>query len=193
TSWWVDGVEPIESAFFSDLLPDVRKKYSVSDEREARVVAGFSMGGYGAMRFALAHPERFGGAILLSPALYEHLPPIESSARSSGAFGTPFDPRLWTSRNYLALLPAYLAGQNSVQLFIGAGDDDWNHPGAHDMNIEIQATVFYNTLNKKHGSPAELRIADGSHDWALWLPLFEEAMKVMARELQPFRGSRTGC
>lgn len=187
TSWWVDGLERIETAFFSDLIPDVRDKYPVRNNREARVVAGFSMGGYGALRFALTCPEQFGGAILLSPALYAEQPPNGSSARSSGAFGRPFDSGLWASRNYTALLPGYLAKEMPVQVFIGAGDDDWNHPGDHGLNMEIQATLLYNKLNKQYGSPAELRIVDGSHDWTLWLPLFEEGITVMARDLTPFR------
>ena len=189
TSWWVDGVEPIESAFFSDLIPDVRDKYPVRNHREAWVVAGFSMGGYGALRFALTYPEQFGGAILLSPALYAEQPPDGSSARTSGAFGRPFNSCVWASRNYTALLPDYLAREMPVQLFIGAGDDDWNHPGDHGLNMEIQTTMLYNKLNKQYGSPAELRIVDGSHDWALWLPLFEEGMKVMARDLSAFRAA----
>jgi hypothetical protein len=76
-----------------------------------------------------------------------------------------------------------------VQLFIGAGDDDWNHPEDHGLNMEIQTTLLYNKLNKQLGSPAELRIVDGSHDWALWLPLFKEGMKVMARDLAAFRAA----
>jgi enterochelin esterase-like enzyme len=187
TSWWVDGEEPFETALFSDLIPEIRSKFPVSQYRNAVVVAGFSMGGYGALRYALVRPELFGGAILLSPALYAEQPPNGSTARSSGAFGTPFDSNLWAARNYTAVFPGYLERKMPVQLFIGAGDDDWNHPGNHGANMEIQAVTLYNTIHKQFGNPAELRIVNGAHDWSLWLPLFEEGMTVMARSLAPIR------
>lgn len=187
TSWWVDGVEPFEQAMFSDLIPALRRRFAIRDDRRAWVVAGFSMGGYGALRYALAHPETFGGAIALSPAVYAKQPPNGSSARSSGVFGKPFDPALWASLNYPAVLSSYLAKQLPVHVFLAAGDDEWNHPEGPEFNVEVQVAHLYNLLNKQHGISAELRIADGSHDWALWLPLFEQGLKGMAAELEHFR------
>ena len=45
------------------------------------------MGGYGALRYSLAHPDLFGAAIVLSPAVYFPEPPSDSSTREFGAFG----------------------------------------------------------------------------------------------------------
>jgi len=187
TSWWVDGLQPFESAFFKDLVPYVEKKYPVKTEKSARIVTGFSMGGYGALRYALTHPEFFGGAILLSPALYNDQPPLESSARTSGSFGEPFSPELWQKRNYPGILPKYFAAKSPVFFFIAAGDDDWNEPEGVRFNMELQSVLLYQTLHKAHENPAELRIVDGGHNWKLWFPLLKEGLETMAIQLDGFQ------
>ena len=56
--------------FLSEELPQiVRRFFRVSARREDTYVAGLSMGGYGAMRWALRQPERFAAAATLSGAL----------------------------------------------------------------------------------------------------------------------------
>ncbi|NOG50716.1 MAG: alpha/beta fold hydrolase [Chloroflexi bacterium] len=66
--------EPVETAFFNDLIPHVDATYRTIPDRTSRVVGGYSMGGYGAIRYALAHPQHFMGAIILSPAVYAAAP-----------------------------------------------------------------------------------------------------------------------
>lgn len=99
TSWWVDTLEPLEIAMIRELLPHVASSYRTVQAREGRLLAGFSMGRYGALRYALNYPETFGAAMILSPAIFENTPPPGSSARSSGAFGLPFGEQLWTQLN----------------------------------------------------------------------------------------------
>ncbi|MBB6693881.1 esterase family protein [Cohnella xylanilytica] len=56
--------------FLSEELPAVaRSFFPLSDEREHNYVAGLSMGGYGAFKWALRHPDRFAAAASLSGAL----------------------------------------------------------------------------------------------------------------------------
>jgi putative tributyrin esterase len=56
--------------FISEEVPaQVRRMYSLSAAREDNFVAGLSMGGYGAFKLALTHPERFAAAASLSGAL----------------------------------------------------------------------------------------------------------------------------
>ncbi|MBM2621495.1 esterase family protein [Actinoplanes sp. LDG1-06] len=56
--------------FLSDELPRlVHRFFNVSDQREETYVAGLSMGGYGAFKWALRQPERFAAAASLSGAL----------------------------------------------------------------------------------------------------------------------------
>lgn len=178
-SWWTDSVEPFETAVIQDLIPEIDSNYRTIESREGRGVAGFSMGGYGALRYALVYPDVFGAATVLSPALYDDQPPPDSSARSTGAFGDPYDPDLWTERNYPATLKTYIEGGNEVPIFIAVGDDDWNEPAGWEYNVEYQAVRLYERLNKEAGSPAELRVVNGEHDWELWSPMFAEGLSYM--------------
>lgn len=177
TSWWVDGVESFESAFVDDLIPEVDSRYRTIANRNGRALAGYSMGGYGALRYALAHSELFGAAILLSPAIYDGAPPDGSSARTSGAFGNPFSLSKWTSLNYPQASASYRAKGLDVPLFIVSGDDDWHHEEGLQYDIEQQATLVYGRLHKEMKLPAELRILNGGHDWAVWGPGFDQGLQ----------------
>lgn len=188
-SWWVDTLEPFETAVVQDLVPHIDATYRTIAEREGRAVAGFSMGGYGALRYALAHPEVFGAATVLSPALYDQQPPPDSSARSTGAFGDPYDEALWTELNYPATLETYVESGLEVPVFIAVGDDDWNEPAGWEYNVEYQSVLLYERLNKEAGSPAELRVVNGEHDWELWKPMFTEGLKYMFEFLRFPRAS----
>lgn len=56
--------------FLSQELPQVVGSFfNVSDRREDTFVAGLSMGGFGALKWALTHPERFAAAASLSGAV----------------------------------------------------------------------------------------------------------------------------
>ena len=62
TTWYVDRKERMETAVMQDLLPEVQQRFRTIEKREGRVIAGLSMGGYGAARFALKYPEVFAAA-----------------------------------------------------------------------------------------------------------------------------------
>src|SRR5918912_1351984 len=56
--------------FLSEELPElVGSLFRVSDRREDSFVAGLSMGGYGALKWGLRHPDRFAAAATLSGAV----------------------------------------------------------------------------------------------------------------------------
>jgi S-formylglutathione hydrolase FrmB len=176
SSWWVDTLEPFETAVISELIPYIDANYSTITDRSGRAVAGYSMGGFGALRYALVYPELFGAAIVLSPALYDGDPPLDSSARSTGAFGTPFDPALWKRLNYPAVLEQYLHSKWKVPLFITAGDDEGNNPSDLHNNVEQQVVLLYGKVYKAGGKPAELRILNGGHSWNVWKKVLAEGL-----------------
>ena len=56
--------------FLTEELPEVaRSFFPLSEKREDNFVAGLSMGGYGALKWALRYPEKFAAAASLSGAL----------------------------------------------------------------------------------------------------------------------------
>ncbi len=191
-SYYVDSAHvegaPVESLLLDELLPHVEATWRLRQGREFRVVGGYSMGGYGAVRFSLARPQAFGAAIVLSPAIYTPLPPIGSSAREFGAFGrgdTRFVGALYEASNYPALLATRHGPHPKLHLFVAAGDQEYPHPdpaeASHD--IDQEAHRLFSRLRREPGCATALRIMDGGHDWPVWQPAFREGLIWCARHL----------
>jgi enterochelin esterase-like enzyme len=173
-SWFVDRREKMETAVIRDLIPDVEKNFRTLRTRDGRLIGGLSMGGYGSLRFALKYPEMFAAAALLSPAIYDPLPPKTSGARRAPPFATPeFDEQAWRDLNYPKLWDAYLAKKMPVAMYINSGDDD-------EFMIEAEATRLYSLL-RANRQPAELRIVDGAHAWTVWESTIGDALKYIFR------------
>ena len=71
-SWYTDTAYGVNYfTFIADELPTVCRSYfrGMSEKREDNIVAGLSMGGYGALKIALTYPERFGAVASLSGSL----------------------------------------------------------------------------------------------------------------------------
>src|SRR5512141_1541421 len=71
-TWFIDsqgGVSRYATFLARTLVPFVDARYRTSASRASRLVAGISMGGYGALRWALAEPDLFCAAGGLSPAV----------------------------------------------------------------------------------------------------------------------------
>ena len=169
TAWYVDRKEKMETAFFADLMPEIETHFAVADKRGGRAIGGVSMGGFGALRYALEHPDAFCGALLLSPAIYSNDPPPTSAARYVGVFGErQFDPRVWHALNYPALWDAYISRSWRVPFFIASGNDD--------LVILAESSLLYTRL-RQAGNPASLRIVDGGHVWPVWRELLPPALK----------------
>lgn len=58
-----------ERYFFEELMPEVESRYSIRRERGSRAVGGFSMGGYGALRYGVMHHELFCYAYAMSSVI----------------------------------------------------------------------------------------------------------------------------
>ncbi len=80
--WYSDGSikaeDKFESSFIEELIPTVEKKYKAARRGNRRAVAGLSMGGYGALKFALKRPDLFVFAGSMSGAF--NAPQITESA-----------------------------------------------------------------------------------------------------------------
>ena len=57
-----------EQVFAEELIEFAEMVFPLSSCREDRFVAGLSMGGYGALRMAMRHPETYGAAVSFSGA-----------------------------------------------------------------------------------------------------------------------------
>lgn len=178
----------VETAFMTELVPYIDANYRTLPERNARALAGYSMGAYGALRYALAYPEQFSATIVMSPAIYTPLPPAGSSTREFGAFGsgnTLFVDEIYRSKTYPALLSGFAAKNLQLRMFIAAGDDEYKEPNAAEaMNdIDMEAHLLFNRVSRVSQIKAELRILDGEHDWPVWQPVLREALPYIFKTM----------
>src|SRR4051794_15206652 len=58
------------TAIVSDVVTAIDSRYRTIAAPASRGIAGFSMGGYGALALAVAHPDVFGAVYALSPGLF---------------------------------------------------------------------------------------------------------------------------
>src|ERR1700730_5665901 len=65
----VNGTVRYNDFFLQEFLPHIESKYRIRPGRGGRAISGVSMGGYGSLRFAFAHPELFSAVSAQSAAL----------------------------------------------------------------------------------------------------------------------------
>ena len=183
TSWWVDGNDQAAGTMLVDeLVAHVEATLPALAEREGRMIAGLSAGGYGTVVAALRHPERFAAAAALSPAIYAPTPPPNSAAWQVPAFRKDgrFDQASWDRLGYPALWERYRQLGRVVPMFVASGDHD-------ELSIAWHATQFYQRLFEHQPKDVALRIIDGGHDWGVWRTAIDEALRFMGRRVSPPR------
>ena len=65
-SWWIDSIYGNYETYLEEVITVATAQYGLSAEADARALTGWSMGGYGSMRFAQTHSTEFSS---ISPIL----------------------------------------------------------------------------------------------------------------------------
>jgi S-formylglutathione hydrolase FrmB len=128
-----DGKTPYSDFFLREFIPFVERTYRVRSERAERGITGFSMGGYGALRMAFAHPELFGSVSAHSGALTREPPRGVSAGASSGnlaaqllanVFGNPIDRKFWDLNSPYVLARKNAAALLKMKIYFDCGTED---------------------------------------------------------------------
>lgn len=162
-AWYADradGSFPFERFLKEELIPGLERDHpAFGGARDARAVAGLSMGGFGALNLA-GRTGLFARCAALSPALVE--PPYDRTGyivRSSlrKAFGehpegfAPWNP--WR----------HLGGE--AELYLGCG--------LQDKYRLATATEAFAERARRPGRNVGLALREGAHDWRYWTPEFK--------------------
>jgi enterochelin esterase-like enzyme len=172
TSFYIntaDGKLNYEDFFIKELIPHIEKTYKVKAERKYRGIAGLSMGGYGALMYALKYPNLFVAAAPLSAAVWTDNDIINlDEGMFNGLFGNSMGKNLkgkdrltpaWLSNSPLAIIEKKTKEElSAVSYWIDCGDDDFLTIGNAQLHIAL--------TNKK--VPHEFRMRDGAHNWTYW-------------------------
>ena len=142
--------------FLSTELPDlVAGFFHVSTRRADTFVAGLSMGGYGALRLAFTHPERYAGAASLSGA---DLPALEKRAERKEVVDNVFGGSVPDDVKLENLLEQVEAG-SVPPLYLGCGTDEDRLIGPNRRLAERAAEL---------GIDVTTDFRPGEHEWGLW-------------------------
>ncbi len=157
--------------FLHEELPRrVASFFCVSDRREDTFVAGLSMGGYGAFRWALNEPGRFAAAASLSGALDIRTRLHESDSaddlESISWFGDP--PALQDGDDLFEQVEQRAAaGEALPALYVACGTEDF----LYDENTRFKECL------EAHDVPFVWDTGDGAHDWAYWDDAIQRVLK----------------
>jgi putative tributyrin esterase len=140
--------------YLSEELPAVVQSFfRVSDRPEDTFVAGLSMGGYGALKLALTHPDRYAAAASLSGAL--DIRALLSRDERSAISHRAFDDTIRESDDLFALLAA---APSVPPLYIGCGTSDQL----------LGATERFVATASAAGADVTTDLRPGDHEWSLW-------------------------
>jgi len=185
-SWYTDSAtvptDKYESYIMQELIPDVESRYRAIRTREGRAIAGLSMGGYGALKFAVKYPDKFAFAASISGAL-DAAQRTDANPKNVWSFlrpsimqtyGAPDNPV--RAANDLHKLFRELPAERIVSLpflYLDCGTED----GFLATNRELAAILLERKI------PHEFRELPGKHDWAYWDSQVQEVLRIARRKL----------
>lgn len=159
--------------FFQELMPLIFGWFPASSQKEDNYVAGLSMGGNGALKFALIHPECFAKAAILSASPYRYETDLSEMTGSklkkfqnTLANGGGLENFLCSDDNTWRLAkemdPATLP-----PMYFGIGGDD---PGIERFNR-------FRKLLEERKINAEFEVIPGyAHEWRVWEITIQHAL-----------------
>lgn len=164
--------------FLQEFLPQIESKYRIRPGRAGRAISGISMGGYGAVRFAFAHPELFSAVSAQSAALITESPQALDSASQTGAplagvlgavFGRPINVAHWNENSPFILARRNAAALRRLAIYFNCGQDD-------NYGFEKGAAALHDELQKE-GVKHEYHPYPGDHSLTYFLSHFAEVME----------------
>jgi S-formylglutathione hydrolase FrmB len=187
-SWYTNSVtnpqDRFEDYIAMEIIAEIDKTYRTIATRHARAIGGLSMGGYGAVKFALKYPNLFAFAGVFSGTLaVARDPDFKTRAGEKynrqlleiyGAANSPTR----AANDVFAL--AEKATPDALPYFwIACGTSD----GLLDSNRRFVALLQQRRISYTYTE------APGAHTWAFWDEELPSMLRVLARhmELSPIR------
>lgn len=153
---WYEGANcRFEDYILHDLVKFIDTKFKTVAAPQARVIAGDSMGGYGAAMLALRHPDVFGAAASLSGNMqvlqtlrHDEVAPMYGPV--DGPYARQYD--------LAALAEQAVHSPVRPRLYFDCGVDDFLYP----------TNLFFERHLLDIGYPHLFQRFPGDHDWAYW-------------------------
>lgn len=164
----------------SELPALIRRTFPVSGDRAQNFIAGCSMGGFGALKAAMAHPDIWSRIGCFSAAHFEYRPEsprVQNILRL--AYGDHLDE---SDAQIVSNIHAANSGRESLSLWHCCGDADILRENA------LKTRAFFESL-KPGAIEYRFEQLPGQHDWALWddaVRRFIHTLSLPRSEVQRF-------
>jgi S-formylglutathione hydrolase FrmB len=184
-----DGRLRYSDFFLQEFIPHIENTYRVRPGRKGRAITGVSMGGYGALRFAFAHPELFSAVSAQSAALITQSPKELSAAGRSGAFlgrllgpafGEPINVPHWEQNSVFLLARKNRLALRTLAIYFNCGQQD-------DFGFEDGAVALHKQLQAE-GIKHEFHLYSGDHSLTYFLSHMGAIMEFHSRIFQEQAG-----
>ncbi|HEX9962680.1 MAG TPA: alpha/beta hydrolase family protein [Pyrinomonadaceae bacterium] len=179
--WYTDSAsvagDRYETYITDELIPEIEKNFRTAADRNNRVIAGLSMGGYGALKFGLKYPEKFvlagsfSGA-LGATSLNEKNAGAWIAKSITGVFGDEASETRKASDIFRIVreMPAGKAKQLPF-LYFDCGTEDFLAQNNREfMNLLVEKKIRH-----------EYRQLPGGHNWIYWDAQVQEFLRLSER------------
>jgi enterochelin esterase-like enzyme len=165
-SEWANTRAGAFESYVLNVVRDVDRRFAAIPSRQARVIAGYSAGGYGALNIALHHPALFANVQSWSGYFVQTRKcclAFAHASRAQLAYNSPLDYARRLTRAELARYPL------RVYMFTGRSDPDGR--GIAQMTAEL----------RRAGALANYNVFPGGHDWEVWYAQVDSMMLMASR------------
>ena len=161
-----------ETFIIKDTINFIDNTFHTIPNREGRAICGLSMGGYGAFKLSIKHPDLFRAAASLSGA-FQVQPVFEGFENRKSEIGQIFG-------------ESFIGGPEDVNALIETADQStlpalWMHCGSEDFLIQVNRDMHAHL--ESLGIPHEYAEAPGEHTWEYWDEHIVEALSFIKGKL----------
>ncbi|MEY2397409.1 MAG: hypothetical protein QOJ00_583 [Actinomycetota bacterium] len=154
--------QQVESYVVRAVVPSIDTQLRTRPDREARIIAGVSAGGFCALNLGLRHRDVWGTILDLSG--FDH---PTYGGNMAGLFGRRSDLRRVVARNTPWRYAADLAPAPCMHVWLDSGDDD---------GPALRSAHRMADLLTSAGQPTQLRVRPGGHTYGVWRPALAQSM-----------------
>ncbi|PKR83481.1 alpha/beta hydrolase [Heyndrickxia camelliae] len=155
--------------FLTEEIPSIaRSFFPLSDAREDNFVAGLSMGGYGALKWALNYPEQFCAAASLS-GVTDIVKRIKTSSPEDGLFPLIFGTEdiSGTKNDLFFLIKSVSKLKEKPLIYQACGTEDF----LYEDNIRFKE------LCEKVNYKITVNFGPGEHEWGYWDTTIQDVLE----------------